>query len=249
MKAKKIVVRALPAACALVLMSTGNLTAAQEAYVAPAAPAAAKTPDAAAVKHVDDAAAVAKRMLEEPRMKEILAQAKGVFIVPTYGRAAIGIGASGGAGVLSVKRADGTWNDPLFYNMGGISAGAQVGVEGGSIAMVLNNEKAVNKFLQKNAFTLSADAGLTVVNWSKMAQGAVGNGDVLVWAGTKGLYGNLVSIGASDIRYNEKLTTAYYGHPVMVNEALAGKYSNPQADALKQTLTSGAVPAAAPPPR
>lgn len=85
-------------------------------------------------------------------------QAKGVFIVPTYGRVALGVGGSGGAGVLLVKRDDGTWSDPAFYNIGGISVGVQAGAEGGPIAMVLNNEKGVSRFMQKNNFSLSADA-------------------------------------------------------------------------------------------
>lgn len=241
MKIKKIDARGLLAASAIALMAVCGVAAAQDTYNPSAGPATAKDPDAAAVKHVNDAVVVARRMLEEPRMKELLAQAKGVFIVPTYGRAALGIGASGGAGLLLIKRADGTWNDPLFYNTGGISAGVQVGVEGGAIALVLNNEKAVNKFMQKNAFSLNAAAGLTIVNWSKIAQGALGEGDVVAWAGTKGLYGNLVSVGLTDIRYNEKLTSGYYRHPVAVADALAGKYTNPQADALKQTLASAPV--------
>lgn len=243
--------RMLMAACALALVSASGLAAAQDAPAA--APAAVATPagvsrqEAAAIKHVSDAVTVARRMLEEPRMKELLQQAKGIFIVPTYGRAALGIGASGGAGVLLVKRADGLWSDPSFYNIGGISAGAQVGAEAGAIAMVLNNEKAVNKFMQKNVFSLNAAAGLTLVNWSKIAQGSVGDGDVVAWAGTKGLYGNLVAVGVGDIRYNQNLTNAYYHQTVSAADAVAGKYTNPQADTLKQTLAAG--PAAAPPTR
>ena len=244
MNTKKNVAGMLVAACALALMSAGGPATAQDTPETAAAAAAARNPEAVAVKHVNDAVTVARRMLEEPRMKELLAQAKGVFIVPTYGRAALGVGASGGVGVLLIKRADGMWSDPAFYNIGGISAGAQLGAEGGAIAMVLNNEKAVNKFLQKNAFSLSADAGLTVVNWSKIAQGALGDGDVVVWAGTRGLYGSLVSVGINDIRHNQKLTNAYYHQTVTVADALAGKYRNPQADPLKQVLAS--APAAVP---
>jgi lipid-binding SYLF domain-containing protein len=250
MNTKKNDARLLAAACTAALMSVSGFAAAQApvesrpAAVATTAPASKQ--ETAAVKHVSDAVAVAKRMLEEPRMKELLQQAKGVFVVPTYGRAALGVGASGGAGVLLVKRADGLWSDPAFYNIGGISAGAQVGAEGGAMAMVLNNEKAVNKFMQKNTFSLSAAAGLTIVNWSKIAQGSLGDGDVVAWAGTKGLYGNLVAVGVSDIRYNQNLTNAYYHQTVTPADAVAGKYTNPQADMLKQTLAAAPAPAPAP---
>jgi lipid-binding SYLF domain-containing protein len=245
MKIKKPDTRMLVAACALALMAAGAVTA-QDTYDTAPAAKPATTSDATAIKHVNDATAVVQKMLQETNMKELLQQAKGVFIMPTYGRAAVGVGASGGAGVLLVKRPDGTWSDPAFYNSGGISAGVQVGAEGGAIAFVLNNEKAVNKFMQKNAFSMNANAGLTIVNWSKMAEGTLGSGDVVAWADTKGLYGNLVSVGVTDIRYNQKLTSAYYKQTVTVADALAGKHTNANADTLKQTLAAG--PAPAPPP-
>jgi lipid-binding SYLF domain-containing protein len=243
--------RMLLAACALALVAASGLGAAQDTPETSTGATVTRKPEETAMKHVDDAVAVVRRMLQEPRMRELLQQAKGIFIVPTYGRAAIGVGASGGAGLLLIKRADGSWSDPAFYNIGGISAGAQIGAETGAIALVLNNEKAVNKFMQKNSFALNAAAGLTIVNWSKIAQGALGDGDVVAWAGTKGLYGNLVAVGVSDIRYNQRLTNAYYHQTVLVADALAGKYTNPHADTLKQALATApaATPAAAPVPR
>jgi lipid-binding SYLF domain-containing protein len=241
--------RLLAAACALVLIAVSGLAGAQGVESRPAAPARAVTggPEATAVRHVNDAVGVVQRMQQEPRMRELLQQAKGIFIVPIYGRAALGVGASGGTGLLLIKRADGSWSDPVFYNIGGISAGAQVGAEGGAIALVLNNEKAVNKFMQKNTFSLNANSGLTIVNWSKMASGSLGEGDVVVWAGTKGLYANLLAVGVNDIRYSQKLTSAYYGQPVTPADVLAGKLTNPPAAAepLKQALASAAPPAAA----
>jgi lipid-binding SYLF domain-containing protein len=238
----------IAAAFALALIAASGLAGAQVAGSRPGGAPGVVVADAhevAAIKHVTDAAVVAQRMLQEPRMKELLQQAKGIFIVPSYGRAALGVGASGGAGVLVVRRADGGWSDPLFYNIGGISAGAQIGAESGAIAMVLINEKAVNQFMQKNAFSLNAESGLTIVNWTKVAQGSVGAGDVAVWAGTKGLYGNLVAVGVSDIRYNETLTSHFYHATVTPAEVIAGKYTNPHADILRQALAaaSGTPPA------
>lgn len=232
----------IAAAFALALIAASGLAGAQVVEGRPGgAPgvAVADAHEVAAIKHVTNAAVVVQRMLQEPRMKELLQQAKGIFIVPSYGRAALAVGASGGSGVLVVRRAEGGWSDPLFYNIGGISAGAQIGAESGAIATVLINEKAVNKFLQKNAFSLNAESGLTIVNWTKLAQGSVGAGDVVVWAGTKGLYGNLVAVGVSDIRYNETLTNAFYHATVTPAEVISGKYTNPHADLLRNALASG----------
>lgn len=194
-----------------------------------------------ASKHVNDAVAVVHRLEATPGMSNVLKQAKGVLIVPTYGRAALGVGGSGGAGVLLAKNEDGTWSDPAFYNIGGINVGAQIGAEGGPIAFVLNNDKAINSFMQKNNFSLTADAGLTIVNWSKMAQGEAGTGDILAWSGAKGLFGNVVSIGVNDVRFNQNETNAYYRQAMTAHDAISGKAQNPQADGLKQALAAAAM--------
>lgn len=201
----------------------------------------AKKPDATAIAQVGDATEVARRMLREPRARELLRPARGIFIVPAYRRAALGVGASVGAGLLVIRGADGAWSNPAFYNIGSLSVGAQIGAEAGAIALVLMNERAVNKFMQKNSFALSAAAGLTIVNWSTIAQGTLNDGDVVAWAGTTGLYGSLVALGVSDIRYNRRLTDAYYHRSVLVADVLAGKHANAQADTLKQVLAGEAA--------
>ncbi|QGZ37960.1 lipid-binding SYLF domain-containing protein [Pseudoduganella flava] len=199
---------------------------------------------ATASRHVTDAVAVARKLEGEERMRTLLHDAKGVFIIPKYGRAALGVGGSGGAGVLLVHRPDGAWSDPVFYNTGGLSIGLQAGVQGGALALVLNNEKAVNEFLKKNNFSLNAKAGLTVVNWSKMAQGSAGAGDVLAWSDTKGLFGDVLTLEVNDIRFNQQLTNAYYGRTLSASDVVAGKTSNPQAEPLVQAVAGAAGGAA-----
>jgi lipid-binding SYLF domain-containing protein len=243
MKIKHAHARMLTGACAFGLLAASGPTRPQGLESRPAGTSRAVTggPEAVAAGHVSEAVGVVQRMLQKPRMKELLQQAKGIFIVPIYGRAALGVGASGGVGLLLIKRPDGSWSDPVFYNIGGISAGAQAGAETGPIALMLNNEKAVNKFMQKNAFSLNAAAGITIVNWTKIAQGSLGDGDVVVWAGTRGLYGSLVAVGVSDIRFNRTLTTAFYHQPVSAADVMAGKYGHPGAEALKQVLAAPAA--------
>jgi lipid-binding SYLF domain-containing protein len=227
-------------ALAITLSALGCAASAQDTSTSTSRPASRA--DSAAVRHVEDAAAVVRRLAGEPGIDRLLAQSKGVFIVPKYGRAAIGLGAAGGAGVLLARHSDGTWSDPAFFNIGGLSVGLQAGAEGGPVAMILNNDKAVDSFRKKNNFSLSADAGLTVVNWSRQAQGSAGTGDVVVWSGTKGLFGNVATLAINDIRYNEKATQSYYGKNMAAGDVLSGKASNPHADALKQALagTAGA---------
>ena len=197
-----------------------------------------RDPEAAATRRVNEAVAVVRRMEADSTMRKVAANAQGVFIVPTYGRAAFGVGGQGGTGVLLIKKSDGRWSDPAFYTIGGINIGAQAGAEVDPIAFTLNNDKAVQRFTEKNNFSLSADAGLTVLNWNKVAEGSTGAGDVTAWAGTKGLFGNIATVGVNDIHFNQRANNAYYHQTqnVSITDVISGKVKNPGSDSLKQAL-------------
>jgi len=233
---------ALPAATAQDSHASRSATAAAGQAAHGTDTDAATRRQQAAVKHVSDAVGVVHTMSNETGMPALLGRARGVFIVPTYGRAALGVGGAGGAGVLMVRQADGAWGNPVFFDTGGLSIGLQAGVEGGPIALVLLNQKAVDSFRNRNNFSLSADAGLTVVNFARMAQGSTA-GDVVAWSGSKGLFGNAATVGINDVRYNQRLTEAYYGKPMTALQAIDSKESNAQADALRKVLGSPPTPA------
>ncbi|MYM97010.1 lipid-binding SYLF domain-containing protein [Duganella vulcania] len=226
--------RSAALACAIALMAGAAVVQDAGARAGPADMAA--KPAQNATQRVSDALSVVRQLEAEPRMKQLLQQAKGVLIVPSYGKAALGVGAHGGAGLLLLKRPDGAWTGPAFYDLGGLTLGLQIGAEGGPIAMILNNDKAVSEFMKKNNFALSADAGLTVLNWSTLAQGTAGTGDVVAWSGTRGLFGDAVAVGLNDIRFNQDLTNAYYGRALSPRDIATGAVSNPQAQPLQQAL-------------
>jgi SH3 domain-containing YSC84-like protein 1 len=199
---------------------------------------ATRNPDEAtdAIDTVNKAVQVVHRMEADPSIAPVLKQAKGVYVVPEYGRGALVIGARGGSGVVLVKHGS-QWSSPAFFNMGGVSIGAQAGGEGGAVAFLLNNDKAMKSFMQKNKFSLNADAGLTVVDWSKKGTGSAGLGDITAWSNTKGLFGG-VAISVTDVNFDEDKNAAYYNRRVAATDVLNGKVKNPQASTLKQALAS-----------
>jgi lipid-binding SYLF domain-containing protein len=158
---------------------------------------ATKSDDAQdAVSHIDKALTVVRKMESDPHVKDLLQRSKGVVVIPDYGRAALGVGGQGGAGVLLVHE-DGKWSGPGFYNFGGVSVGAQVGIAAGQIAMILMDDKALQSFATNNKFSLNADAGLAIVNYSARAHGELGRGDIVMWSDTEGAFANLsVSVTA-----------------------------------------------------
>lgn len=196
---------------------------------------------AVAARHVTDADTTVRKAAEDERMRTLLAKARGVFVVPSYGRAAVGVGAAGGAGILLVRRDDDGWSDPVFYNTGGLSVGLQAGAQGGALVLVLTNQKAVDVFLKRTNVSLNAKAGLTVLNWSKLAQGSAGTGDVVAWADTKGLFGDLATVEVNGIRFNQKLNNAYYNRTLSASDVIGGKTSNPQAEPLLRTLDAASA--------
>ena len=224
---------------------TGPTTVQQRSNPTSAQPGIAQEgSDAAdATTHLNRTIAVLHQMERNREVAARLARSKGVFVVPDSVRVAVGVGARGGAGVLLVRRADG-WGTPSFYNMAGVTLGAQLGAEGGGMAFILNDQKALNGFMQDNKFSLNADAGLTVVDWSKKGEGSLGWGDITAWSDTEGLFGGAV-IAVTDIRFDAAETTAYYRKPVTARDVVAGRVNNPRAVELRTALADTGTAAGA----
>lgn len=202
-----------------------------------------KKDEKGASKQVTESAQILQKMKSEKQLNGVLQQARGIFIVPHYGRVALGVGGRGGEGILLVKQGE-QWRDPAFYNFGGLSVGLQAGVEGGPIAFVLNNDKALQGFMKGQNFSLNGDAGLTIVDWSAKGQSELGRADVVAWSDTKGLFGS-VAINVKDIVFDKDDTRAFYGRNVSLNEILSGQAQAPEQkistlhQALPQKTLSG----------
>jgi SH3 domain-containing YSC84-like protein 1 len=102
----------------------------------------------------------------------------------------------------------------------------------------------VESFRSKNNFSLSGDAGFTVVNFARLAEGTTA-GDVVAWSSNKGLFGNVATLSLNDIRYNQRLTTAYYGKAMTAQQVIDSTEMNPQAEALRKVLRNPPTPAGA----
>lgn len=172
-----------------------------------------------------DAQSILQEMRSDPDLSQTLDQAQGVLIVPQYGRAGAVVGASGGEGVL-LTRQTGEWGQPAFYDLGGISVGAELGAEGGDIALILMSEGALNSFQSENTFSLDAQSGLTIINYSGASKGTIGTGDVIMWSDLEGLFAG-ATLGANEISFDEEETAAYYGRQVSPGDIMSGTVMAP----------------------
>src|SRR6185437_5752228 len=186
---------------------------------------------------VNDSVSLVQQMKQDPALAAVLEQAKGIFIIPHYGKGALIVGGQGGGGVVLAKHND-AWSSPAFYSIGGASIGAQAGGEAGAIAMILMTQKAVDRFADSTTgWSLNGNAGLTVVNWSGKARATTNRGDVILWSNASGLYGG-ISASLTDISPDTKMDQVYYQRPVTSDAILTGNINSPSADTLRNALAS-----------
>lgn len=120
--------------------------------------------------------------------------------------------------------------------VGAVSLAAQVGGTAGEIAMLLMTDDAVASFKDDNNFSLNADAGFTLVDYSARAQESVGKGeDVVFWSDTEGAFAG-VSLSVTDIAWDDEENSAYYDQAATAEAVLQGELTNPQSGTLKSQL-------------
>ncbi len=127
--------------------------------------------------------------------RNMLRDARAVYIVPKLIKGGFIFGAEGGSGVLLHRTANG-WSTPRFYDMGSASFGFQIGLEQAELVFIINSERAL-KGIEGGNFKIGAGAGITVVTLSSGAEGAttLRGGDIVVWTSATGAYGGLTLNG------------------------------------------------------
>lgn len=186
---------------------------------------------------VNDAAQTAQQIKSDSRFDDLLKRAKGVYIMPNLVKGAFIVGGEGAQGVLLKHESDGTWSNPAFLTIGSISIGAQAGGKAGPAAMILMTDKALNDFTQGNNFSLNANAGLTIVNYSAQGQAPVGKGDIVIWSNQSGAFAG-AEVSGANITQNTAEDHAYYGQHVDARQILEGKATTAKAEKLRSDLPS-----------
>ncbi len=169
--------------------------------------------------------------------RENVANAKALFIVPQLLKAGFVFGGSGGTGVLLAwDKEKGEWSYPIFYTMGSVSFGFQLGAEAAEVILMVMTERGMDSMLTTN-FKLGADVSI--------AAGPIGTGrtaalaDVFSFSRAKGAYGGM-SIEGAVIKTRDGLNSAYYGQKVSPADVIIRrKVTNQKADELRQVIAKG----------
>jgi SH3 domain-containing YSC84-like protein 1 len=168
--------------------------------------------------------------------KQLMRQAKAVFIVPKLIKGGFIVGGEGGDGVLMVQR-HGGWSAPAFFAIGAGSFGLQAGLEQSEMIMLIMTQKGLEGVLRDN-FKIGAQAGISVVTLGSSVEGAIGGAslpDVVVWSSSSGLYGGL-TVDGSVIKSEPNKDSEFYGPPVTSRGVLFGPVDSPRAAPLRREL-------------
>ena len=113
-------------------------------------------------KRVADAADVIDQLLRIPEKTippNLLARAYAVAVVPNVVKAAFGLGARRGKGILVVRQDDNSWSNPAFITLTGGSVGWQIGAQSTDIILVFKTRRGVDG-IASGKLTLGADASV-----------------------------------------------------------------------------------------
>ena len=167
------------------------------------------------------------------QFKQLRKEARALFIVPQFMRGAFIFGGAGGSGVLIARdEKTGKWGDPVFYNIGSASFGAQIGADVSEMVLVVRTRKGLEEFFT-NDFKLGANAGMATGPFGAgmSAQGIAA--DIVSYARQKGAFAGMALDGAF-ISVSNDSNQAYYGKPVRPTDIIVKKeIGNPKSLQLR----------------
>ena len=151
--------------------------------------------------------------------------ARAIVVVPDTVKVGLVFGGRRGHGLLSVKRADGTWSDPSFVRLTGGSVGFQAGVQSADIVLVFRSDRGLDSIVN-GKITLGADAGVAAGPVGRNAGTATDGqlkAEIWSWSRARGLFAGIALDGAV-LTIDDAANEAVYGRdttPRMIFEGRA----------------------------
>lgn len=184
-------------------------------------------------------------------------EAHAIVVVPDMLKAGLVIGGRRGHGVLSVKRADGTWSSPSFVKLTGGSIGFQAGVQSSDIVLVFRSDRGLESIVN-GKFTLGADAAIAAGPIGRNASAATDGelkAEIWSWSRSRGLFAGVALDGAV-LSIDDAANEAVYGQDTTPRMIFEDRFNQRPSsavvrfrDALEEaTAAARAARSDAPPP-
>lgn len=185
-------------------------------------------------ERVKDSGQVLKEILNIPDdiPQDLLDKAECVVVLPSVKKAAFGVGASYGRGVMicrSGQHYTGPWGPPALYALEGGSIGFQLGVQGTDFVLLVMNPQGAKSLLSSKV-KLGADASAAAGPKGRTAEGAtdvVMKAEILSYSRNKGLFAG-VSLEGSTLRSDGSANEKLYGQKLDAKDIIRErKVKNP----------------------
>jgi lipid-binding SYLF domain-containing protein len=183
------------------------------------------------IDRMNHAGAVLHQIMAAPDRgipQEVLEHARCVAVVPHLIKGGFVFGAEGGRGVATCRTESG-WSAPAFFAITGGSWGAQIGIEGIDLVMIVQNDRGMRD-LMSSKFELGGDASAAAGPVGRHASADTDwklNAEVLTYSRARGIFAGITLNGAA-IRRDDDSTQAIYGHEVPTQRILRGEEPVPQ---------------------
>ncbi len=181
-------------------------------------------------KRVGDAADVLEQLLRIPEKTvppALLSRAYAVAVVPNVIKAAFGLGARHGKGIIVVRQDDGSWSNPAFIALTGGSVGWQIGAQSTDIILVFKTRKGVDG-IENGRLTLGADASVAAGPLGRQAAIATDiefKAEVYSYSRNRGLFAGVALEGAG-VTMDRKANAAFYASSSMTPERIFASSPN-----------------------
>ncbi len=179
-------------------------------------PAQAGANDALEARHlVEKSVLTLETFAKAPEMealRDLIKNARGVFVAPQILKGAFIIGAAGGSGVFVARDGkSGKWAGPAFYTIGEASFGLQIGGNASEVILLAMTERGVKAMLESSV-KLGGDVGVTAgpVGMGAAASTANLSADIVAFGRSKGLYAG-ISLDGAIVKTRNGWNSAYYG--------------------------------------
>ena len=198
---------------------------------------------------VDNAAQVLQEIMQIPVRsipESLIADAKGLVIVPDLLKGSFVVGVRHGRGVVVVRDERGVWKPPVLVSLTGGSVGWQIGLQATDIILVFKTQNSVQGLLN-GKFTLGADAAAAAGPVGREAAAATDaslRAEIYTYSRSRGLFAG-VSLDGSVLQIDSAGTAAYYaGTNVLTPGAQPSGPLPPSAARLLDMIAKHTTPAA-----
>lgn len=173
---------------------------------------------------VSDASDVLDQLSRIPERSippNLLSRAYAVAVIPNVVRAAFGLGARRGKGIIVVRHDDNSWSNPAFVTLTGGSVGWQIGAESTDVILVFKTRKGVSG-IANGKLTLGANASVAagpVGRHTSVATDIEFKAEVYSYSRSRGLFAGIALEGAG-VTMDRKANASFYGSTSMTPEAI-----------------------------